>query len=500
MKAIVVMFDSLNRHFLSCYGCGWARTPNFDRLAARAVAFDNSYVCSMPCMPARRDFHTGRPNFLHRSWGPLEPFDDSGIELLRQAGVRTHLTSDHYHYWEDGGATYHNRYDTWQANRGQEGDPWIGHAGPPLPFDFIGSSRPQDRVNRQFIVRPEDWPQSRTFADGLDYIERNHGHDRWLLHIETFDPHEPFFVPQHFRDLYPSDYAGPLFDHPKSHRLDETPEQVGHIRKLYASLVAMCDHHLGQVLDAMDRHDLWRDTLLLVLTDHGYLLGENDYWGKCWMPMFNEVARTPFFLWDPRSGRRGERRAALVQPTIDAAPTLLDFFGLEPTPRMLGKNLADALADPARALRQTAIFGMHGAHVNITDGRHVYMRGPDLARPINQYILMPTHMRGFFDLDDLRQSSLDASFSFTRGVPVMKVPGTGRSPRLNPDYAGTMLFDLEADPRQERPASDPAAEARLVDGLVGHFLACEAPPELYGRFGLERPQPQDHEEYGRRSR
>ena len=113
MKAIMVMYDSLNRHFLEPYGCDWTKTPNFSRLAQRAVTFDNCYVGSMPCMPARRELHTGRYNFLHRSWGPLEPFDDSMPELLSRAGVHTHLVSDHYHYWEDGGATYHQRYTTW---------------------------------------------------------------------------------------------------------------------------------------------------------------------------------------------------------------------------------------------------------------------------------------------------------------------------------------------------------------------------------------------------
>ena len=70
MRVVMVMFDSLNRRMLPPYGCGWVYAPNFARLADRAVAFDNSYICSMPCMPARRDFHTGRPNFLHRSWRP----------------------------------------------------------------------------------------------------------------------------------------------------------------------------------------------------------------------------------------------------------------------------------------------------------------------------------------------------------------------------------------------------------------------------------------------
>ena len=54
MKAIMLMFDSLNRRMLSPYGCDWVHTPNFGRLARRCTTFDNSYVGSMPCMPARR--------------------------------------------------------------------------------------------------------------------------------------------------------------------------------------------------------------------------------------------------------------------------------------------------------------------------------------------------------------------------------------------------------------------------------------------------------------
>ena len=75
-------------------------------------------------MPARRELHTGRYNFLHRAWGPLEPFDDSMPRMLTENGVYSHLISDHYHYWEDGGATYHNRYSSWEIVRGQEGDKW----------------------------------------------------------------------------------------------------------------------------------------------------------------------------------------------------------------------------------------------------------------------------------------------------------------------------------------------------------------------------------------
>ena len=132
MKAVMVMFDTLNRRMLPPYGCDWIHAPNFSRLAERTVTFDNCYVGSMPCMPARREMHTGRYNFLHRSWGPLEPFDDSTPEILSENGVYTHLSTDHQHYFEDGGASYHTRYDSWEFHRGQEGDGWIGQVADPV--------------------------------------------------------------------------------------------------------------------------------------------------------------------------------------------------------------------------------------------------------------------------------------------------------------------------------------------------------------------------------
>lgn len=85
-------------------------------------------------MPARRELHTGLYNFLHRSWGPLEPFDDSMPELLKENGIYTHLATDHQHYFEDSGATYHQRYSSWNFQRVQEGDLWKGEvADPEIP-------------------------------------------------------------------------------------------------------------------------------------------------------------------------------------------------------------------------------------------------------------------------------------------------------------------------------------------------------------------------------
>ncbi|MEU8324331.1 sulfatase [Nonomuraea sp. NPDC048881] len=480
MRAIMVMFDSLNRHMLPPYGGDWTHAPNFARLAERAATFDNCYAGSLPCMPARRELHTGRYNFLHRSWGPLEPFDDSMPELLGQHGVYTHLVSDHYHYWEDGGATYHNRYTTWEFFRGQEGDPWKGHvADPEMPEDVKRMRRDgyrQDWINRQYMDTVERHSQTRTFDAGLEFIRTNADQERWFLQIETFDPHEPFFSHQRFKDLYPHDYDGPHFDWPDYKRVTETPDQVRHARYEYAALLSMCDHSLGRVLDLMDELDLWDDTLLIVNTDHGFMLGEKNWWAKWVQPWYNELVRLPLFVWDPRTRSAGERREALVQ-TIDLAPTLLDYFGVEIPDAMQGLPLQ------AGPVRQAGLFGAHGGHVNVTDGRYVYMRAPGTAdnAPLLEHTLMPTHMRGRFSPAELADMELAEPFPFTKGVRTVRVPGRSF---INPFHMGTLLFDLETDPEQLEPIVDDEVELRMAALLVEAMRANDAPPSQFERLGL----------------
>jgi arylsulfatase A-like enzyme len=283
MKAIMVMFDSLNRRMLSPYGCDWVFTPNFQRLADRGVTFDCSYVGSMPCMPARRELHTGRTNFLHRSWGPLEPFDDSMPEMLRENGIHSQLISDHYHYWEEGGCNYHTHYSGWEIVRGQEGDPWKGDLSrKDLPQTRNSQHLPQrmlrqDLVNRSYMEREEDMTQPRTFALGEEFLRANAQEENWFLHLETFDPHEPYFSSKRFQDLYPH-CMDEHWDWPPYRRVNETPEAIQHMRCQSAALHSMCDHYLGRVLDLMDELNLWEDTMLIVNTDHGFMLGEHD-WG-----------------------------------------------------------------------------------------------------------------------------------------------------------------------------------------------------------------------------
>ncbi|MHB0935407.1 MAG: sulfatase [Armatimonadota bacterium] len=484
MKAIMVMYDSLNRRMLEPYGCDWVRTPNFARLAERAVTFDTCYVGSMPCMPARREIHTGRYNFLHCPWGPLEPFDDSMPEMLQEAGVYTHLVSDHYHYWEDGGATYHNRYNSWEFPRGQEGDIWKGVVGEiEIPPNINGKGRRQDWVNRPYMEPEARHPQTQTFDLGAEFLQRNHAEDNWFLTIETFDPHEPYFSPPRFKEFYPHEYDGPIFDWPGYRRVTESPEEVRHIRCENAALHSMCDYSLGRVLDLMDAYHLWDDTLLIVNTDHGFLLGEHGWWAKNIPPLYDEVAHTPLFIWDPRCRKAGERRQALVQ-TIDLAPTLLEYFGVERTPAMQGKPLRETVENDA-PVREAALFGYHGSDTCCTDGRYVYSRPPvPENEPLNVYTLMPCHMRGMYRPEELRDATLAAPFSFTKETPLLRL--TQHRPPLDHPK---LLFDMAADPGQQHPLDDAEIESRMIAHMARLMQESDAPPEQFARMGLQAAVP-----------
>ncbi len=481
MKAIMVMYDSLNRHMLPNYGCDWTLAPNFVRLGERATTFENHYIGSMPCIPARRELHTGRHNFLHRSWGPFEPFDDSTFSLMRQNGIYSHLVSDHYHYWEDGGATYHHRYSSWVNVRGQEGDAWRGEVQDPPYIEHLGRVARQDQVNRKYMQEEQLTPQARTFAEGKLFLENNWDQDNWFLQIETFDPHEPFFTLKQWKDKYNYDWEGPHFDWPKYERVTEDPDAVEYLRFQYAALLTQCDHYLGTVIDFMDEHDMWEDTMLMVVTDHGFFLGEHDWWGKARIPWYNETAHIPLFIWDPRSMKSGVRRSSLTQ-TIDIGPTLLGYFGLDQPESMQGSDLLELIRSDV-AVRDVALYGMFGAHVNITDGRYVYMRAPEGSNePLNQYTLMPTHMRSPFSPRELANMQWNEPLAFSKGCPVMRIPALGRR-----DLDGlfvTQLFDLSSDPGQTSPTSNAEVEARLTNFMIDAMKWNHAPAEQFERLGL----------------
>lgn len=499
MKAIMVMFDSLRRDLLSCYGSGNC-TPNFERLASQTVMFERSYVGSLPCMPARRELHTGRYNFLHRGWGPIEPFDESMPQILKSHGVHTHLFTDHYHYLQDGGATYHGRYSAWECFRGQESDEWKADLSP-RPSEFApnqmnphsGSASMQkarrnggwqNMYNRSVMKEEQDYPMRCTFDGGLEFLEKNGRYDNWFLQIETFDPHEPFTSPKRCQSRYMNAGAFHDPDWPQYAGVKESQGEIEGMRNKYLSLLSFCDEQLGRVLDKMDEMDLWKDTLLIVNTDHGFMLGEHDWWGKGVMPNYEELVHTPLFIWNPVSGRRGVRCGELVQ-TIDLAPTLLDHFGAVIPETMQGKSLLPVTEGNGKG-HDYVLFGYHNSAVGITDGRYVLLRAvADMTEPAYEYTLMPTHMKKMFSVEELKTAQMHPGFTFTKGVPVMKIEAAMNGRTTNNQQEGEdLLFDLQEDTKQMHPLSDERKKKELLEQMKLLMKENDAPGEAFIRYGI----------------
>ena len=514
MKAVFVLFDSLCRNALGCYGSQWVRTPNFDRFAARGVTFESHFVGSLPCMPARRDLHTGRLNFMHRSWGPLEPFDNSFPEEMWKHGIHTHLVSDHLHYFEDGGSTYHGRFRTWDFIRGNEYDPWKALVQPPIErlrakyaakhydLDMRNWKRLQHAINHEFMIDEKDLPLARCFASGFEFLDHNHGADDWFLMLECFDPHEPFHAPARFKEQYETGWTGGILDWPMYEKVTDSAEEIAEIRANYAALVAACDHYFGLLLDYFDRHDLWRDTALVLSTDHGFLLAEHDWWGKNLQPYYTEISHIPLIVHHPDFNERAGARPRALTQTMDLMPTFLDLFGIPSPTEVRGRSVLPLL-DADRSQRDIGIFGMFGGPIGATDARYTYYLYPeDLYAPgLHEYTLMPMHLHTLFSVAEMKTSKLVPPFDFTKGMPLLKIDALKDARRIpihdNKRFdpgVGTTLYDLATDPAQQRPFRDNKLERRFHAGIERALRAHDAPPEIYGRYGIGTSIPQTSKE------
>ena len=409
MKTIVVLMDSLNRHFLPAYGNDWVRTPNMDRLAARSCVFDNHFVGSAPCMPARHDLLTGRIDFLERNWAPIQPFDCTLPYVLRRHGYFSHMVTDHYHYFHLGGENYHAVFDSWEFFRGQETDVWASDLGALPARPHYGQDAAQYVRNRARFDGEADYPSPRTLRCAADWVEEHHADDNWFLLVDSFDPHEPFDYPEEDAAEYPDDYHDKLYYWPEyADSSQATPEAIAHLRRRYATLVTMSDRWLGRLLDVLDAHDLWEDTMVVLTTDHGHMLGEKQFLAKNYMPCYNEIYRIPMMISLP--GMTGPSRCAALTQNIDLMPTILDFFGigLEDCWHPLhGHSLLPLLRGGQQPVRDSVIFGVFGRQVNICDGRYTYFRSAVRAdnQPLCLYTAMPSTICQYWDPDHLTDLS-----------------------------------------------------------------------------------------------
>lgn len=491
MNTILIVIDTLRRDHLGCYGNPWIKTPNLDAFAAHSVIFDNAYLASSPCMPARREILTGRYEFPFRGWGPLEPGDKDLPGALQKASKTTALVTDHYHLFEHGSGNYHFHFDGWEFIRGQENDHWV--TDPSIAPRFPAPEKTKCHFRwAQYMRNTAQWRDAdgkwkderhtftaQTFEAAGNWLARNQGHREkgFILTIDHFDPHEPFDPPAPYDTMYlkgatPSARVRwPIYG--KADRY--TPEELADIRALYAGKVSLVDRWFGSFMRRVKELGLLEDTMILVTTDHGHLFGEHGMIGKPGSghgdaTLYQEMAHIPLLVHHPDfKSQAGARRSALVQP-VDYAPTALEAMGAPPNADMHGRSLLSLMQSPTAKIREHACFGKFGEGIHITDGTWTLSKWPpgNGNAPLHWYSVEPPRFIAPKGVGAFEREHLRFSIDHVRGP------------------AQDALWNVAEDPRQERNvlAEHPDQARRLAEGIRTFLKQVGAPEEQAVRVGV----------------
>lgn len=499
MNIILMLVDSLNRHHLPAYGGGPVPTPNLDRLATRSYRFDNHFVGSLPCMPARREIFTGHKEMMWRPWGPLEPYDQRLPRLLQESGYRTAIVTDHYHYWEEEANGYLQSFQSAEKVRGHEIDyfkqPVPKHEPVPAWVGNIERSRPGDWARRYYanvkdFASEEDYFPAKVFSGAAHWLQEESSDGPFFLQVESFDVHEPFDVPEPYASMFgdgadrerftvwpPYTDSGQL----RQFMQDTSEEELAFIRSQYFGKLAMVDRWLGEFLDKLDELSLWDETAVILTTDHGHDLGERGVFGKQY-PHYDSHANIPLFVWHPELPANGQSVSDLTQ-TVDLFATVLDLAGKRPPENAHSRSLLPLLAGDRETSRQALLYGTFGQGICVTDGEWTLFKSPVAEEPLNYYSSMVYRS---LILDSLAEPSGHGRFIPGVQMPQWQVPVSVEPDRKAPGSSADYLFDRSTDPGQEDNLWSSKSEQReQLLALARGLLAEEGtPPEQYSRLGL----------------
>lgn len=393
MNIILLVFDSLRKDCVGCYGqqppWGKVHTPHLDALAKESLVMDAMYPESLPTLPTRRALYTGKRVYpFHNSdfrlkgdfvgatgWGPIPEDQDTLAEALKASGYKTCLVSDVYHQFKPS-KNYWRGFDQWTFLRGQETDGQRSGPEPTeeelyywLPKEYHTEFRTgfirQCLKNMHDRTKEEDYFAPRVLAESARWLEQNRDADNFFLTIESFDPHEPWFVPEHYRKMYDPD------DGPEwviSGYLDTAtmpPELLRRAQANYSGLVTMCDRWFGYLYDTMRTLGLLENTILIVTADHGHSIGDNDFLGKRGYPSHPSVYDVPLLIRHPEGIGAGNRSDLMINHN-DVAAQVLDFAGASIP--MDGKPFWKAALGGGPGHRDHITVGWN-ATITVTDGK-----------------------------------------------------------------------------------------------------------------------------------
>lgn len=364
MNVVMIMNDTLRYDHVGANGNDWIHTPNLDRFAAESAVFDRHYLASFPTIPNRHELMKGRFGAPFQRWGPLDWDALTLPEVLRDNGYVTMLINDTPHLMNYGYG-FDRPFHAWQMIRGHEVDrvrtDYFDEASFPVDTKVQDSARMAAYYRQTKDRQTEaDWFSPQVMQAACDWLERNAGHENFFLWVDSFDPHEPWDPPQHYVDLYDSDYQGPplvwpLFGTTEGRYSDA---EMKHIRALFAGEVTMVDHWIGRVIDTIDRLHLREETLVVIMSDHGFGLGERGFLGK--RPQYPETVHTLMMVRHPNGIASGKRIPTIAQHP-DFVPSILDMLNIEPPTEMgiQGKSWFPVLKGDKHVHRNVAVAGVY---------------------------------------------------------------------------------------------------------------------------------------------
>ena len=344
------------------------------------------------------------------------------------------------------------------------------------------------------------WPAA------AQWIDENAGwHDRFLLFVDEFDPHEPFDTPDAYASLYDPDWEGPHLVHPPYmvgaiDRGDMTERQGRQVRACYGAKLTMIDHWFGRVLEALDRNGLADTTAVIVCTDHGHYLGDRrlvghdgaatDIWGKPGVPVFEPMGHIPLMVRMP--GVAACDCDALTTG-VDLCATIADLFDVVLRQRTSGRSLMPLLRGETTSIRDWALTGVWGREVHVVDRRRAkYRAGPvgdnaPLSMWSNRWSTMPMH--ALSRRDELPTPDDRAVLALMPGsdIPVIRQPfvvGDRLPYWAATRFTGNHLYDRGDDPDEEHNLAGTRREAEMAELLRVALLEMEAPPDQLLRLGL----------------
>jgi len=405
MNVILVVVDSLRADHVGCYGNTWIKTPNLDAFAQENVLFERAAPESLPTIQARRAIMTGNrlfpfrdwkptlgDNVISPGWAPLRESDITLSEILSEAGYRTAFLTDTYHMFKPS-MNFHRGFDEWRWIRGQEYDRYRS-APPPKDIDIdhfidpkLYGTYPHAKLlqylsSTSFRKGEEDYFAPMVFGEGMRWLEENHGDaERFFLWLDVFDPHEPWDPPQEYREMYDPGYEGREFIAGKAGNPLEymTERELKHTRALYAGEVTMVDKWFGKLIARVKDLDLYDNTMIIVVSDHGHQLGEHGIIHKIAHAMYYTLMDIPMFIHHPEGIGAGKRIKEFVYHH-DIFSTILSLAGIEPPEKVDGEDMWPLVTGEGGPKREYVTCGME-KYVWVRDDRHVYISETDGANP-----------------------------------------------------------------------------------------------------------------------